>query len=314
MDPPATILGFDLSTGEPLGAPPADRPYWFHFNRTRDDVKAWARERSNMPEIAARAMLAEETRPRAEPIEGGLLVNLRAANLNPDAEEETISLRLWLEPTRLATFEKFTIFATRDVAEKLEAERGPLRPERVFTRLVARLMERLEPMIDDLDERLYRLEDDAIDPDTISDRRAIARIQRRVVYLRRYLAPQREAMLRLARGEVYDRFDEDELLRLREAANHLARLVEDLDAMHERAKSAQAEAAAQISERSGRKLYVFTVATIIFLPLSFLTGVFGMNVGGLPWTDTTSGFLIVSLIMAALVAGAIAVLFCTKWL
>jgi len=313
MKPPATILGFDLSTGGAIDAPPADRPYWFHFNRTRDDVQAWTRERANIPDTAVRGLLAEETRPRADPIESGLLVNLRGANLNPEFEEETIALRLWLEPTRLVTYEKFTIFAARDVAEQLTAERAAVRPERVFTRLVARIMERLEPMIDDLDETLYRLEDEAIDPDVSVDRRQLAGVQRKVIHLRRYLAPQREAMLRLVRGDGYPHFEKAELARLKEAANHLARLVEDLDAMHERAKSAQAEAAAQLEEASGRKLYLFTVATIIFLPLSFLTGVFGMNVGGLPWVETASGFLYVCGLMLATLVGATAVLVWRQW-
>jgi len=312
MSTPGILLGFDLASGAPVDALPAADRCWVHLNRIDEGVKQWTREEAGIPEHAARALLAEETRPRVERINGGTLLNLRGANLNPDVEEQTLVLRAWIEGDRLVTYEKHPIYAVRDIHQRLTEKGGEHAPVEIVSRIVVRLIERLEPMVDDLDERLYVLEDQTLDPDVVVDRRELAMLQRQIISLRRYLAPQREAMLKLASGEGLSA-DKPDLIRLREAANHLSRLLEDLNAAYERAQAAQAEAAAQLEESQNKRLYAFTLVTIIFLPLSFLTGVFGMNVGGLPWTENAQGFLLVSSLMAVLGVGAALWMVWRKW-
>jgi len=271
----------------------ANGAVWRHWDRTDAGVRAWATGgASGIPEAAGRALVADETRPRVEVFgsngQVGALINLRGANLNEGVDEQTVVIRGWVESGRLETFERYPIMAARDIAA--EAGRGAMTVGGAVSRLAAKLIERLEPLVDDLDDRLYVLEDQAIDPDAYMDRRELSRVHREVISLRRYLAPQREALVRLSKGEGLP-FEKADVTRAKEASNHLARLVEDLDAAHERAQSARSEAGAQLEEASNRKLYLFTLVTIVFLPLSFLTGVFGMNVGGLPWTETGEGFI-----------------------
>jgi len=289
---------------------------WRHWDRTDAGVRAWAGSAgSGIPEAAGAALVADETRPRVEQFGvegqgGGTLINLRGANLNEGVDEQTVALRGWVEGGRLETFERYPIMAARDVAAQAGGE--TLTVGNVVSRLAATLIERLEPMVDDLDDRLYVLEDQAIDPDAYMDRRELSRVHREVISLRRYLAPQREAIVRLAKGEGLP-FEKADVTRSKEASNHLARLVEDLDAAHERAQSARSEAGAQLEEASNRKLYLFTLVTIVFLPLSFLTGVFGMNVGGLPWTDTARGFVYAVGLMAVMGVGAGLVMVWRRW-
>lgn len=312
MDTPAIILGFDLSGGVPIEAPPASGSCWLHLNRTDAGAQRWTLEHAGLPDAAARALLAEETRPRVERIGEGVLLNFRGANLNDDVDEQTVVLRAWIEPGRLLTYEKHPIMGVRDVAEWAGSRGKAMSPAEIVARITARMIERMEPALDDLDARLYALEDRAIDPDVVVDRRALATLQREIISLRRYLAPQREAMQRLASGDALA-FEKKDLVRVREAANHLARLFEDLSAAHERAQAAQQEAVAQLEEAQNKRLYAFTLVTIIFLPLSFLTGVFGMNVGGLPWTETAQGFVLVCVLMAALGVAAVGWMVWRRW-
>ncbi len=312
MTTPAILFGIDLTSGDALTALPDSGDYWVHLNRTDESVKQWTMQSAGIPEAAARALLAEETRPRVETILHGTLLNLRGANLNDDAGEDTVVLRVWLEPGRVVTYERRPIRAVRDIAERLHERSAPHAPGGVVSRVVVRLIERLEPMLDELDETLYELEDRAIDPDDRVNRVELATVQRKLISLRRYLAPQREAMLKLAAGESLP-FDPNDLVRLREASNHLARLLEDLIAANERVVMAQTEQAAQISEIQNKRLYAFTLVTIVFLPLSFLTGVFGMNVGGLPWTETAQGFVYASVLMMVLAVVAVVWMVWRRW-
>jgi len=306
-------------TGLIFEAPLAGGAVWRHWDRMDEGVRAWATGgasggASGIPVAAGKSLVADETRPRVEVFGSnghvGTLINLRGANLNEGVDEQTVVLRGWVEAGRLETFERYPIMTARDIAAL--AGRETLTVGNVVSMLAATLIERLEPLVDELDDRLYVLEDQAIDPDACMDRGELSRVHREVISLRRYLAPQREAMVRLSKGEGLP-FEKGDLTRVKEASNHLARLVEDLDAAHERAQSARSEAAAQLEEASNRKLYVFTLVTIVFLPLSFLTGVFGMNVGGLPWTDTARGFVYAVGLMAAMGVGAGLVMVWRRW-
>jgi len=312
MTTPAILFGIDLRSSTPIEAVPPDGSYWVHLDRVDDEVRRWTMEDAGIPEAAARALLADETRPRVGYFDTGTLINLRGANLNPEVDEHTVVLRAWIEDGRMITYEKHPIMAVRDVAKRIREKGGSRAPGDVISRIVVRLIERLEPMIDELDDTLYELEDRAINVDTHVDRAELATIQRKLIALRRYLAPQREAMLKLAAGEGHA-FAPADLVRLREASNHLSRLLEDLTAANERSIVAQSEQAAQTSEAQNRRLYAFTLVTIIFLPLSFLTGVFGMNVGGLPWVNTGQGFVFVSALMVALAVIAAGWMVWRKW-
>src|SRR5690606_24425682 len=79
-------------------------PVWVHLDLTRPRAAAWVRRSAGLDESVAEALLTEETRPRFEPHESGILVIFRGVNTNPGAEpDDLISLRMWVEPGRVIT-------------------------------------------------------------------------------------------------------------------------------------------------------------------------------------------------------------------
>jgi zinc transporter len=72
------------------------------------------------------------------------------------------------------------------------------------------------------------------------------------------------------------------------------RYVEDLDAVRERAQIVKDELSNILSDRINKNMYILSVIAAIFLPLGFLTGLLGVNVGGIPASDNPYGFYIVS--------------------
>ncbi len=110
--------------------------------------------------------------------------------------------------------------------------------------------------------------------------------------MRRYLAPQREALSTLhidapglaGRGTARPP--------LRETADRLTRYVEELDAARERSMIIKDDIANQLAEAANRTLYVLAIISGIFLPLAFLTGLLGINIGGMPGVESASAFWI----------------------
>jgi zinc transporter len=85
-------------------------------------------------------------------------------------------------------------------------------------------------------------------------------------------------------------------------------LIQDLELVQERARLLQEEIAARLQETVNRNLYVLSIVTTFFLPVTLITGIFGMNVGGMPWTQEPIGIWWVLLIMsitAAMTFGAL---------
>ena len=120
-------------------------------------------------------------------------------------------------------------------------------------------------------------------------RERIGRIRRTAILLRRYISPQREAIIRL----VTDRFDwltEQDRLALREAADRVTRMVEELDAIRERAAILADQLSDVRAEAVAQRTLVLSVVSSIFLPLTFFTGLIGMNVRGIPCADENWAF------------------------
>ena len=110
---------------------------------------------------------------------------------------------------------------------------------------------------------------------------------RRAITLRRYLAPQREALIKLQNESLFAAAD---TLLIREATDRLQRLLEDLDAAREHATLLQEEVFSVQNEAINDRMYLLAIISALFLPLGFLTGLFGINVGGLPGVEDPNAF------------------------
>mgnify|MGYP000032079499 CR=1 FL=1 len=144
-------------------------------------------------------------------------------------------------------------------------------------------------------------------------RRKLVQIRRMAISLRRYIAPQREAFGRLLQIEATSN-NEQLRGRFRETLDQVTRIVELLDDVRERATLVQEELASRMSQRMERTMYVLTVVASIMLPLGFLTGLLGINVGGIPGTEHPLAFWIVCLLLAVTVALEVFLFRRLKWI
>lgn len=74
--------------------------------------------------------------------------------------------------------------------------------------------------------------------------------------------------------------------------------------LQEQIKLLQEEAAAAVNESTGRSLFLLTVMTVLALPINILAGLFGMNVGGIPFSENSSGFWIIAVLVSGFAGAA----------
>ncbi|MGD2129779.1 MAG: zinc transporter ZntB [Lysobacterales bacterium] len=321
--PPISINAFVLDgTGgaQKLPVEEADRarhsskPVWMRVNFGDTRGRKWLMDDSGLDETVVDAILQEESRPRTLVFGKGVLIVLRGVNLNPGADaEDMISVRTWLEPGRIITASRRRLRSLDDIEGLFEQKHGPDSPQSMLIELIDRLADYIADVIDKLEGEIEEAESSISDPDIIIHNSPFSLSRRRSARLRRYMAPQREALDRVSRL-TNDWFSAEQLAEVREQENRFTLMIEDLDLVRERALVAQEEFLGIVAHQQNTRMLVLSIIAAVFLPLSFLTGLMGMNVAGLPGTENPLSFWWLVLGMIG-TAGAILVLFHFKrWL
>lgn len=291
----------EISSGAPI-----QHSIWVHFDAAGEQTETWLREHGDLSSFVIDGLLADDTRPRCERYEDGVMLILRGVNMNPGAEpEDMISIRIWIDEHIVISTRLRPLMAVKDIQSQLESGKGPVSTGHLVARLAASLSDRMGPVIEGLSDQTADIENKLIDSnnDVKSDMREVRRqlidIRRTAITLRRFIAPQREALQYLSQLEE-PWLDERVHGRLREAVDRVFRIVENLDEVRERSMVVQDELMNRISHRMERTMYALTVVATIMLPLGFLTGLLGINVGGMPGADTDWAFWAVCAMLAAI--------------
>lgn len=292
-----------------------DAPLWVHLDRDSTRVQNWLHEKSGLTAPTTDALLAEETRPRVFHGKQGYVTILRGVNTNPDADpSELVAMRIWCDGNRIITIRQERLMTPRDVlAQLLETGTGPGTVVEVFERLVHRITERMAGAIASFDGRLDEIEETENLSEANTQRRKLSELRRETAFVRRYLSPQKEALSTLL-IEPPAWLNDDCRIRLRETIDRLLRYLEEIDAARERATVIRDDIANQLAEASNKTLYVLAIISAIFLPLAFLTGLLGINVGGMPGVENDNAFWVFCGVMAILLVFELYLFRRLKWL
>lgn len=269
-----------------------DGTLWLHFDYSASQTVDWIRNESHLDSVSREFLLAEGTRPRVTSINNGLLLALRGVNLNPNSDpEDMIGVRVWANESLIITTIRKTLLSIADICVALEGGNGPQNSSEFVVDLARRLISRMGPTLENLEEILADLEEQILETGDSEVRRQLSSIRRDSIVLRRYLSPQREAMYHLY-DERVSWLKEKDRMHSREVTDHLLRYIENLDSIRERAMVIHEELTSNLSEQINSRMYVLSLITTIFLPLGFLTGLFGINVGGIPGSDSKFAFFV----------------------
>lgn len=287
---------------------------WFHLKSDETDSAVWMQE-IGLDEHVIETLLALETRPRMAMLAGGVLINLRGVNTNPGSDpEDMISLRIWFSDKTVVTARRKgrKLISIEDVRARIENGSGPKNPGEFISMLVEHLANKIGDLVDSIDDDLTRIELSMDENNIKPVQQNLSAIRLQTIAIRRYLAPQREALSELyrTRGILSD----DVAYNLQHQTDRIIRHVEDLDLAKERAVVLQGELQNRLAEKQNARMYVLSIVAAIFLPLSFLTGVFGMNVAGMPGLEHPYAFNILTGSMLVLAIVLVAYMRWKKWM
>lgn len=291
-----------------------DGPIWVHVERTSERAQDWLKQRSGLLPTTVDALLAEETRPRVFRGKSGLAAILRGVNTNPGSQaDDLVAIRMWSDGKRVVTVRQQKLMTPRDIlAQLLEYNDGPTTAPELYERLIGRLVERMAGTVSAFDETLDEIESELDISRASETRRKLSDLRQSIVLLRRYMSPQREALNNVL-IEPPPWLDELSRMALRETTDKLQRYVEELDTARERSMVIKDDIANQLAESTNKTLYALAIISAIFLPLGFLTGLLGINIGGMPGVENPYAFWIFCAVMAVLLVFELALFRKLKW-
>lgn len=296
------ICGFHFAPGSspsPVGAAtsaptrraPADGEFvWLHFNLSHAGALPWLRAHGGLGDSFFEA-LSDGSRSARIERDGDFLfavINDVTFDFTFDASDVAT---LWV-----AVDAHRVISARRHPLRSIDRLRTAVKRGEALDSSVALLDHLLRDQADELQrivrqaaERLDDIEDDVLAGLHERHGAELARLRRLMVRLQRLLAPEPSALMRtLANPPGW--VSEHDLQHLHQASEEFALVLRDIGSLQERIKLMQDESATRVAEENNRSLFTLTMVTVLALPINLISGLMGMNVGGIPFGDHAHGF------------------------
>jgi zinc transporter len=286
---------------------------WVHLSTNNEHAKSWLSDIAQLDESLVEALTATETRPRCEQIGDGALLNLRGGSEDRmSASDPLASVRVWAIGGRVISVTRRQLTAVEMVEKSVEA--GRVRdPGDLITEFATAITSDLDPDVAALGDELDECET-GLDTDKIFElRRTVTRVRVEAIGYRRFLSPQRAALEKLAALPV-PWLGDDDRLHLSAAADRAARMAEELESIRERSALTHEALTDLRAEQIDQRSLIISIAALIFLPLTFFTGLYGMNVRGLWFADQSWAFDAIVAICLTTAAGVTGYFVRQHWL
>ncbi|GAA0305933.1 zinc transporter ZntB [Sphingomonas oligophenolica] len=280
---------------------------WVHLTTNNEHAQTWLIDEAKAPDYIVDALTATETRPRCDALGDGAFLNMRGRSSEETSSSDPLaSVRIWATKGRVISVTRRALIAVDDVIEAIEG--GEIRdPGDLIAEFATAITRNLDPDVADLGDLLDDCEAD-LDADKVFElRRNVTKVRVAAIGYRRFLAPQRAALEKLA-ALPCDWLQDDDRLHLNSAADRAARMAEELESIRERAALTHEALTDLRAEQIDNRALIIAVVAMVFLPLTFITGLLGMNVDGIPYAHEPWAFDAVTA-TCGVIAAAISIYF-----
>ncbi len=232
--------------------------------------------------LAVEDALVETHLPKVDDWDDYLYLVLYAVDFDqPKLEVDSHEVDVFLGPNYLVTHHTEHVNAIERLHSicQRDARRLQRGADYLLFELADMIVADFMPCLDALDEVANDLEDEVFNNPTKETLPRIFTLKRSAIQLRRILSPQREVLNRLARDE-YRVVDAKERVYFRGVYDHLVRLHDINEGLRDLIGGALDIYLSAVSNRLNEVMRILTTVTVLGLPLTFLTGFFGMNFFG----------------------------------
>lgn len=241
-------------------------------------------------------------------------LSLRAINFNPGSNpDDMVFLRIYSESNLIVTLRTQKVLAVQDIIRSLDAGRGPKSIAELNLAILTNISGKISEVIYETDDRLNEIEEKIIGDFDIKLRSELSNLRHQIINIKRYLLPQQEVIEKLSQI-AFTGLTPPLLTDLKELTEKYCRYQEKIESLRDKAAITHEELNTIYNERLNKTMFLLSVVATVFMPLSFITGLLGINVEGIPGTDFPLAFLIVTLILVIIGLIEIIIFKYNKWI
>lgn len=282
----------------PLAAPAGRTFHVVVGSPASPEYRLWLKH--ELGAVEAALLTAPSTQTRCQVFEDKAVLILRVAR--PSAVPDDVGrqfMGVWIEKSRVILATDVNVADMMGWTTPSRLSHSPVTTGELVARLGMRAADRLEPLLEKMNDDLDEIEEGTLVKRTRDQRQRLAALRRLLIGFRRLLWPLRDALGTLEMEDL-SFFTRKDKVRLREAAHRAARLGDELAALSERAVLVHEHILDERAEQMNRAMLILAAVTTVFMPLTLITGMLGMNVEGIPFAHDPAGFWIVTGILAVL--------------
>ena len=261
---------------------------WLHLNLSNSQIQRWLEDTPLIPDRVVEMILEGVNLSRLERIEKLddcllMVMNDFQQEFGDKGEDSSLGT-LWaiMTPRLMISLRNKPLRTTDKLRYDLRSGHiNPCSAIELFHELLDLRAEQLRTLLVHLSENMDDLEENLLKGREFPGHESLGRIRVQCSRLRRHFSPELIAIHRLVKRVPYW-FGEEDKNRLNDDLDLLSYLVQEISSLYDRAKILQDEQAAHVAEFNAKNLQVLSVMTVIFLPMTLITGIMGMNMEDLP--------------------------------
>jgi magnesium transporter len=253
-------------------------------------------------------------RPKVEDYKDNDFIVIKSLRLSAD-QLEVEQISLFVGNHYVLTFQEIPGDSFEPVRERIRRGRGQIRNvgcDYLAYALIDALIDEFFPVLERYGERLEDLEEELIAAPQSETLQTIYRMKRDLLNLRRVAWPERELISRLLREDA-DAFSAETKVYLRDCYDHLAQVIDIIETFRELAAGMIDIYLSSLSNRMNEVMKVLTVISTIFIPLTFIAGVYGMNFDHMPELHWRYGYPFSLALMTVVAVGLLFYFRRKKW-
>jgi len=290
---------------------------WVDITETTEEDGSFLERSFNFHHLAVEDCVSPKIHPpKIDDFGDYLFIITHGINYAVESEiVETAELAIFLGSHFVVSNHKFPLYSVESIRRTVEDDGRPMKRGVDFLThaLVDALVDNVLPTIDKMSEEAEEVEEETIRSPQQAILGAILKLKRSTLRIHRVMAPQREVLNRLSRRE-FPLISEAALIFYRDIYDHIVR-IEDLNqTLRDRADNALATYLSSVANRQNETMRILSMVATIFMPLTLVAGIYGMNFENMPELKLAWAYFAVLGFIGTVIAGALWWFWARRWI